>query len=173
MPHTISEIKARTLHLEPIRNLLLEQGAAFKGTDHQIDTYYNVPNGRLKWRQGNIENNLIFYNRPEVKGGPKKSHVTLTDMPPGSPIPDLLAEALGVKVVVDKQREIYFIQNVKFHLDTVQVLGHFVEIEAIDMDGSIGQPVLYQQCLHYMQLLGISPSDLIAASYSDMLLMGR
>ncbi len=71
--------------------------------------------------------------------------------------------------VVDKSREIYFIDNVKFHIDTVKNLGAFVEIEAIDTDGSISREHLKEQCDYYMQLLQIKPSDLIADSYSDML----
>jgi predicted adenylyl cyclase CyaB len=81
-----------------------------------------------------------------------------------------LVAALGLKVVVDKQREIYFIDNVKFHLDTVVALGTFVEIEAIDVDGTIGRPRLEQQCAHYVQLFGIASADLLTHSYSDMLL---
>ncbi|MBS1562896.1 MAG: adenylate cyclase, partial [Bacteroidetes bacterium] len=52
------EIKARTTRTDEIRQLLLGEGAEFRGTDHQTDTYFNVPKGRLKLRQGNIENNL-------------------------------------------------------------------------------------------------------------------
>jgi predicted adenylyl cyclase CyaB len=49
-----------------------------------------------------------------------------------------------VLATVDKHREIYFVGNVKFHLDTVEGLGTFVEIESIDMDGTIGQDRLYE-----------------------------
>ncbi len=72
-------------------------------------------------------------------------------------------------MVVDKQREIYFIQNVKFHLDVVAGLGTFVEIEAIDSDGSIRKEELLQQCHHYMKLFEISETDLLSHSYSDLL----
>ena len=82
----------------------------------------------------------------------------------------LLTNALEQKVVVDKQREIYFIDNVKFHIDKVQGLGNFVEIEAIDNDGSIGKEKLQEQCRYFMGLLEISEEDLMAESYSDMLL---
>ena len=57
-----SEIKARCADQEAVRHYLREHGADFKGTDHQIDTYFDVPEGRLKLRQGPIENNLIFYS---------------------------------------------------------------------------------------------------------------
>ena len=67
-----------------------------------------------------------------------------------------------------KAREIFFIENVKFHLDTVKGLGTFVEIEAIDRDGSIGQDKLLAQCEHYISLFGIKDEDLLEKSYSDM-----
>ncbi len=72
--------------------------------------------------------------------------------------------------VVEKQREIYFIKNVKFHLDAVKDLGNFVEIEAIDRGGSIGKKQLYEQCVYYLQLFGISDNDLVSVSYSDLLM---
>jgi predicted adenylyl cyclase CyaB len=83
---------------------------------------------------------------------------------------EVLTSSLGVKVVVDKLRDIYFIDNVKFHLDEVDGLGRFVEVEAIDKDSTIGRPKLVEQCAHYRDLLGVKDSDLVAKSYSDLLL---
>jgi predicted adenylyl cyclase CyaB len=167
--HLNIEIKARCKHQEAIRQLLLEREADFRGTDHQIDTYFQVANGRLKLREGNIENNLIHYQRPD-QAGPKASEVHLYKPTDTKPLSALLQAALGVKVVVDKQREIYFLDNVKFHLDTVKELGTFVEIEAIDADGSIGAERLHEQCQFYLRLFAIPEEDLLHNSYSDMLL---
>jgi adenylate cyclase class IV len=138
------------------------------GEDHQIDTYFRVPQGRLKLRQGNIENALIHYDRPN-QAGPKTSEVTLCPAPEGAALLAVLSRALGVLKVVDKRRRIYFIDNVKFHLDEVASLGQFVEIEAIDADGSLGEARLRAQCNHYLELLEIGPADLLERSYSDML----
>jgi len=82
----------------------------------------------------------------------------------------ILTKALGVKAVVDKERKIYFIDNVKFHFDTVKQLGTFVEVEAIDKDGSIGKGRLQEQCDLYAALLKIDKVDLMAVSYSDMIM---
>ena len=147
----------------------MSHGADFTGTDHQIDTYFKVANGRLKLREGNIENYLIFYER-EDKAGPKQSNVILHKVEPGSNIKDLLTKSLGVLVVVDKMREIYFIDNVKFHLDNVQGLGTFVEIEAIDKDGNIGADKLLEQCNKYLELFNISQNNLLTNSYSDQII---
>jgi adenylate cyclase class 2 len=58
MTHVNVEIKARCDELDRIRNILKELRADFKGTDHQIDTYFRVPSGRSKVREGDIENYL-------------------------------------------------------------------------------------------------------------------
>jgi adenylate cyclase class 2 len=163
------EIKARCKNLDSIRHILNQSNAVLKGVDHQIDTYFDCRNGRLKLREGNIEHHLIHYDR-EDKAGPKRSLVTLFRPQPDSALKDILAKSLGILVVVDKKREIYFIDNIKFHLDTVIGLGSFVEIEAIDNSGDIGQEKLQQQCEDNIKLLGIQPDDLIEFSYSDMLL---
>lgn len=161
------EIKARCGSQDRIREVL--KSADFRGCDHQVDTYFKVGFGRLKLREGNIENNLIHYCR-EDKEGPKQSDIVLFKSEPGSELKELLTRALGVLVVVDKQREIYFVGNVKFHLDVVKGLGSFVEIEAIDEDGSIGKDRLLEQCRFYLDLFQISEDDLVSVSYSDLLL---
>ena len=132
------EIKARTNNPEKIRKILQENDAVFKGLDNQADTYFNCKNGRLKLREGNVENHLIHYNR-ENKSGPKDSTVTLYQPNPDSSLKDVLVNGLGILVVVKKAREIYFLNNVKFHIDSVEKLGSFVEIEAIDKAGDIGR----------------------------------
>lgn len=163
------EVKARSDNHEFLRSYLLEHGAEFKGIDHQIDTYFIVPSGRLKLRQGNVENNLIFYNRGD-KSGPKQSNIVFSEVDAKSNVKEVLELALGVLVEVDKTREIYFIDNVKFHIDTVKGLGSFMEIEAIDYEGSIGVDKLRDQCNFYMKELRIRKDDLLTNSYSDMIL---
>ena len=167
MSHLNIEIKARCSDHEKIRSLLLSHHADYKGTDHQIDTYFKVNHGRLKLREGNIENFLIHYER-ENKDGPKESDVTLLATSPGSTLKPILTKALGILSVVDKQREIYFIENVKFHIDTVIGLGTFIEIEAIDKDDTIGKEKLRAQCDQYIKLFGIATLDLVPISYSDL-----
>jgi len=169
MPHIDFEIKAKCPDPQRIREILRSNNADFKGTDHQIDTYFRAPGGRLKLRQGNIENALIFYNRPN-QADPKQTEVFLYKFEPSSELKDLLCNALDVLVTVKKKREIYYIDNVKFHIDTLESLGTFVEIEAIDTTGSISTGKLLEQCWHYMKVFGIRREDLIDCSYSDMLM---
>jgi len=165
---TIIEIKAHCRDLDIIRKILKDHQADFKGIDHQIDNYFNSKNGRLKLREGNIENNLIHYERENTKSG-KESKVTLYKTSAESNLKTILEKAIGNKCMVDKHREIYYIENVKFHLDKVKHLGDFVEIEAIDTDGSISKDRLQEQCNYYIKLLQINAKDLISDSYSDII----
>ena len=166
--HINFEFKARHSDIEAAERALLKHGPRFVGEDHQVDTYFNVPSGRLKLREGTIEQSLIFYERTDTAGA-KQSNVSLYHHQTDPALKQVLAKALGTKIVVDKRRMIYFIDNVKFHFDTVQGLGQFVEVEAIDKDGTIGIEKLKEQCAFYQALLGIKESDFIAESYSDLL----
>ncbi len=167
--HLNIEIKARCPDPNRVRKLLRAAEADFRGTDHQVDTYFEVARGRLKLRQGNIEQSLIYYERGDL-AGPKSSRVFLYPTTPESDqLRELLTAALGQRKVVDKRREIYFIENVKFHIDEVKGLGNFVEIEAIDTTGAIGENKLREQCDYYLRYLAIAPEQLIEHSYSDLL----
>ncbi len=170
MVHINIEFKARCDNPEKIRQLLLHENPVFRGKDHQVDTYFNVKTGRLKLREGNIENALIYYERPNVANA-KQSTVLLyhPESDSTSSLKEILIKTLGVLIVVDKEREIYFIDNVKFHIDYVKNLGHFMEVEAIDADGSIGTQKLQEQCDHYRKLFQISEDDLVEVSYSDLI----
>jgi adenylate cyclase, class 2 len=166
------EIKARSENPEEIHKLLTQQQAEFLGTDKQIDTYFKSTKGRLKLREGNIENALIHYYR-DNQTGPKRSDVTMYKTANSAELKEVLRPALEVLAVVTKRRSIYFIENVKFHVDEVEELGDFVEIEAINMDGSIGEERLYEQCQYYLNLFKIKEEDLVDVSYSDMVLGGH
>lgn len=170
MKHINIEIKAKCFHPKKVEAFLVSASALFKGTDLQKDTYFNVPNGRLKLRQGNIENNLIFYNRNNQKG-PKQSDFYLLPVANAREMETLLTGALGVKVIVEKKRNIYFLGNIKIHIDEVPQLGCFVEIEASNLlDSSLTIAQLHKQCADLMQHFEIKEEDLVENSYSDMLL---
>lgn len=169
MPVLNIEFKAITNKLEELEVLLQQHIPLFFGEDHQVDTYFNVNAGRLKLREGNIENALIHYEREDT-AGVKASHVILYHHKPDKALKDILIKTLGIKAVVDKRRRIYFIDNVKFHFDTLDGLGTFVEVEAIDKDGTIGKEKLQSQCDQYASLFGIKAEDYCSVSYSDMML---
>lgn len=163
------EIKAKCADPSLVRNYLLSNEADFKGIDEQTDTYFNVPNGRLKLREGNIENNLIFYERTN-QAGPKNSHFQLVKVEDAAGLKEVLTKSNGIKVVVKKKREIYYIRNVKFHIDEVPGLDSFVEIEAGNRFEDIPDEELRRQCDFYLQVFDIKKEDLIEVSYSDLLM---
>jgi predicted adenylyl cyclase CyaB len=165
------EIKARCSDPGQVRAVLRQRNARFAGLDRQVDTYFRVSEGRLKLREGNIENALIYYHRPN-QAGPKTSDVLLHPATPGSGLKEILAAALGELVAVDKQREIYYLDNVKIHLDRIESLGEFVEIEAAG-DEHADRGALLAQCQELMAAFGIREEDLVSESYGDLLLKQR
>ncbi|MFW9904896.1 MAG: class IV adenylate cyclase [Candidatus Thorarchaeota archaeon] len=171
MGHMNIEFKAYCNDLEKIKKILISKNADYKGLDQQIDTYFKVNTGRLKLREGKIERALIYYNRKDTKE-PKQSNVSLFPVDSKSSVllKEILTKSLGVLIIVSKQRSIYFIENIKFHIDTVDDLGSFVEVEAIDMNGTIGNDKLLEQCQYFLKLFEFSEDDLISTSYCDLLL---
>jgi adenylate cyclase class 2 len=163
------EIKAICSDLESIRRILLKKKAKFIGKDHQLDTYFRTVSGRLKLREGIFENNLIWYQRPDQEG-PKTSHCILYKTEKESVLKNILRDAMGVLVVVEKVREIYLIENIKIHLDRVKGLGSFLEIEARSEPGGLAEEILDRQCRQLMDELGVKADDLLGDSYSDLLM---
>lgn len=163
------EIKAKAANPGFVRDYLKRNNAVYKGLDQQTDTYFNTNKGRLKLREGNIENNLIYYERPD-QAGPKGSHFSLVKIQDATGLKEVLAKSMGIKVMVKKNREIYYIGNVKFHIDDVPGLGSFIEIEAGNIGVDLSSEKLQEQCDFYMKELNIDSSDLLEKSYSDMLL---
>jgi adenylate cyclase, class 2 len=169
MFHLNVEIKARYDHPDVVREYLKENSAECKGVDYQTDTYFNVTNGRLKLREGNIENNLIYYKRSNQSKA-KESQFELIKIPDAKILKEVLTQCLGIKIVIEKKREIFFIDNVKFHIDEVAGLGRFIEIEASNLHVQVSKERLEDQCNYYIKQFGVKDEDLIAFSYSDMLM---
>ncbi len=172
MSHLNVEIKAKSKNSSFVRQYLIDHNAEFKGLDEQTDTYFNVRNGRLKLREGNIENNLIYYNRAN-ETGPKSSHFRLVKIEDATGLKEVLTKSCGIKMIVKKRREIYYIENVKFHIDEVPGLGSFIEIEAGNILANKTESELLDQCNFYLKEFGIKEEDLLAESYCDLLLRNR
>ena len=169
MTHLNIEFKAKAADINGLEEKLQSLQPKFIGEDHQKDTYYNVQEGRLKLREGNIENALIWYQREDI-GGAKQSDILLYKHAPDDALKKILLKLHGIKIVVDKIRKIYFVDNVKFHFDRVDELGTFIEVEAIDSKGEIGIEKLKEQCDYYINFFEIKQHDFMKESYSDMLL---
>ncbi len=161
------ELKARYEDLGKARALL--QGAEVVGTFRQTDTYFALGDRRLKLRhaEGRKDGQLVYYERPDV-GGVKESLVLLADLPDAAAVLDILRRTFPVKAEVRKTREIYRLEGVQIHLDTVQDLGKFIEFEKVvsgEAETTAGRAQL-ESLIRYFQ---IDPEDLMASSYSDLL----
>src|SRR5687767_6164013 len=98
---------------------------------NQVDTYFHVPAGRLKLREiNNASAELIFYDRPDAPDV-RISRYHIAPVADAAAMRALLAAALGVRAVVRKRRELLWYANVRIHLDAVENLGDFVELEAV------------------------------------------
>lgn len=168
MGHLNVEFKARCRAPDAVLRTLHELGAQRVGTDEQTDVYYRADAGRLKLRRGSIENHLIHYERPD-SAEPGESAVRLVPVGTGRDLDELLDAALRRDVVVVKRRQIFWLENVKVHVDEVDGLGSFLEVEAVDYDGTIGDQRLREQCATYRELFGVCDDDLEPRSYSDLL----
>lgn len=89
---------------------------------------------------------------------------------PNIALKNILIRQLGVKIVVDKRRKIYFIDNVKFHFDVVENLGTFIEVEAIDSNEEFTLEELKRQCDKYFNFFELTQNNIVDKSYSDLIL---
>jgi predicted adenylyl cyclase CyaB len=162
------EIKAR---IDDIEAIAARAGAL---ADHgpieilQDDTFFTCERGRLKLRAlSPTEGQLIFYQRPDQRG-PKESFFILA----ATSAPDALREALslayGQAGRVRKRRMLYLVGRTRVHLDRVEDLGHFLELEVVLADGEEAGPGV-DEAHALMTALGIAPAQLIEGAYVDLL----
>jgi adenylate cyclase, class 2 len=163
------EFKARVNDISEKEARLQKLNPRFEGEDHQTDTYFNCERGRLKLREGKIENALIFYSRSDSPVA-REAEIVLQKLPASNSIKELLTCSNGILTVVEKKRRIFFIENVKFHFDKLEGLGNFVEVEVIDSDGNQSIADLEKKCNFYREFLDIDKNQIVADSYSDMIL---
>lgn len=169
LPHDQTvEIKARCPDMARARRLIQGWGAKLLGRETQIDVFYRVPNGRLKLRTSSAERLLIGYQRPDT-AGPKHCVVDLYPVEHPEMLDAVLTARLGVRIVVRKDRERWLLGNVKFHLDRVEKLGEFIEIEILGKRGVDSVESLRTACESYVKKLGIRQDHLIDCAYADLL----
>lgn len=160
------ELKARLPH-PPRARRWAEANASPQGAFHQVDTYFLVGSGRLKLREVEDEGTLIFYRREDVPSD-KRSEVDLLAVDRPAALREVLAKALGVAVVVEKERAIYRWGEVQIHLDEVEGLGPFLEFERI-LATPQDEPAAHAEFAELKEALGVRGEDLVAGSYSDLL----
>lgn len=167
MPRNV-EIKAAVAALDPVRAAALRASSQPPCVVIQTDTFFPSARGRLKLRRlddGPAE--LIFYERPD-QPGPVESAYDLFPVADPDALLRLLQPALGIRGVVAKRREVYWIGQTRVHLDEVEGLGSFVELEVVL---KAGQPTAEGEraARALLETLGIEESALIADAYIDLL----
>ena len=164
------ELKAKVDDLVRVRRKLKELNAEYVGTFTQKDTYYAVPQGRLKLREtgGEEKAQLVYYERPDLKG-PKTSRVFILEIKRQDFLRAFIEKTLEKKVVVEKQREIYRYQGTQIHLDTVKELGTYIEFEKPTENTSKAISQARRDLEKLMSLLGVKKENLQTGSYSDII----
>ncbi len=168
------ELKARINSLASIRRKLAILEARRIGTFRQIDVYFKVPKGRLKFREvkGNNKAELIYYER-ENTAGPKEGNVFVLKVEEAEVFRSMLERILKTSVIVEKIREIYQYQGTQIHLDRVKKLGNFVEFERKTPVGVHSIRKNIQVLEKLMEKLGMKPENLEKLSYSDLIQMQK
>jgi predicted adenylyl cyclase CyaB len=166
MPSNI-EIKARVRDFSQIKLRAEKLSDTPVEVIPQEDIFFNVPQGRLKLRiLAPDRAQLIYYTRPD-QDGPKRSdyHIAHTSDPEN--LKRVLELAYGIRGVVKKTRCLYLVGQTRVHLDDVDGLGQFMELEVVMREGQSdaeGEEIAEG----LMTSLGVERSDLLEGAYMDL-----
>lgn len=159
------EFKARLADPGAALAAARQLGADLWGDLRQTDTYFAVARGRLKLRETvGFQAELIVYERDEV-GETRPSDYTVVALRDAGDLREALSRALGVVAVVRKRRTLLLLDTARIHLDNVEGLGSFIEIE-VPVSGE-GQSAA-ERLKALIASLGLTWDDCIRQSYADM-----
>jgi predicted adenylyl cyclase CyaB len=162
------EIKARISSVEalvPRVAALADQGPI---EIEQDDTFFVCERGRIKLRAlSATEGQLIFYRRAN-QAGPKESRFVISPTASPDSLRDALALAYGSAGRVRKHRTLYLVGRTRVHLDRVESLGHFLELEVVLADGESPDAGV-KEARALMTALGLGDDQLIDGAYVDLL----
>ena len=137
-------------------------------TSRDVDTYFQVPRGRLRLRQteGSSHGTLIYYDRPD-RAESRYSEYHLAPVSDSEATKTLFDAVLGVLVTVTKTRHLFLYGATRIHLDRVEGLGRFVELETIIQRQTEEEARVEHELVK--QTLGLDRCETVVASYSDLL----
>lgn len=162
------EIKAR---IDSVDKLLPRAQAIADGGPTEIvqdDTFFSCPNGRLKLRAfSETAGELIFYQRPD-QAGPKESSYLISPTASPDTLREVLSLAYGASGRVRKHRTLFMAGRTRIHLDRVEGLGDFLELEVVLSEGETTESGV-RVAHELLARLGISPQQLIEGAYVDLL----
>lgn len=162
------EIKAVVRNKEEIIKLAEQLSGSQGEILCQEDIFFKVPQGRLKLRKLNEQSELIYYQRPDASG-PKMSELVSADVVNWKDTSALLDLALGRVGVLRKKRLLYFVGQTRIHIDEVENLGNFMELEVVlNSNQTLENGTEIANDLQ--KKLNVANEDLLAGAYIDMLL---
>ncbi len=166
------ELKARCPDPERARARAEALATQWVGLDLQVDTYFSTRAGRLKLRESSRSGaQLVPYLRSDEPSARRSDYQVIpVDDPEGTKT--LLTALLGLHAVVRKRREIALVDNVRIHLDRVEGLGDFLELEAVFDGNPAHEKGEHEKVARLANALGIRESDRIESSY-EALIRGR
>jgi predicted adenylyl cyclase CyaB len=162
------EIKARVPGLATFRAKAASLASSPKQIINQTDTFFVVSRGRLKVRAfSDGSGELISYERADQQG-PKESVYTRVTCDDAQALTWALSRVLSVRGIVAKEREVFLVGRTRVHLDQVENLGCFVELEVVLEPG---EPAEEGRCEahHLLRSLQIPEQALVAEAYIDLL----
>ncbi len=168
LPRLNLEIKFRVADLEPVRQRALAAGASPQWRGWQEDVFFAVPRGRLKLRrqEGQVPQ-LVAYLRkdsPEIR----ESRYVIASCADSAAVEQALRHTIGVAASVRKLREVYSWRGIRIHLDRVEGLGEFVELEAVVERE--GDPLTARRDLEELvEHLGLGSAESIPVAYVDLI----
>ena len=170
MPRNI-ELKARIDSVEAVMPVAQALADGPPQAIEQDDSFFVCVQGRLKLRDfGDGTGELIHYERADTAGPKLSDYVRVPTSEPAA-LREALARALGLLGRVRKTRWLLLSGQTRIHLDRVEGLGDFVELEVVLRDGqSEAEGVAIADAL--LQALGVAPTQRLAGAYLDLLLAG-
>jgi predicted adenylyl cyclase CyaB len=162
------EIKARITSIAALQPRVAALAQHGPEPIEQDDTFFHCAHGRLKLRAfAGGYGELIAYERPDA-AGPKTSDYRITPVGDPDALRATLARALGEAGRVKKQRLLFLVGRTRVHLDRVDGLGEFLELEVVLRDGEPDESGIDEAHALLLQL-GVQPASLIAGAYIDLL----
>ena len=163
------ELKIKIDDFKSILAGLKKSRAIKRGVLKQTDTYFNCERKRLKLREENNRKfQLVLYVRPDKKEAKVSDFETIDfDKQQAQALKAVLKKAYGEKVVVKKERKLWMYKNTRIHLDKVEKLGTFLELETLVTKDLALAKKEYDKVV---DLLDLDRYKKLERSYSDMLL---
>jgi predicted adenylyl cyclase CyaB len=160
-------LKAHLNSRSEIEQKLIELGARFEGEDYQLDYYFKVSTGKLKYRKGTLGTLITHYERFSIDNI-EKTAVYRYDINPSEEEVRQLYTNFDLVGEIQKSRSLYQINNLTIHLDKLENGDEFIEVEAKDFEELYTELDLQNQCHQLFEKMGISKNELLKTGYVNL-----